>query len=240
MMKIAFVSQPIDGFSIPPRGSLTGWTYEVARRLARSCQVVVYASARSLRKKVESMDGVIYRRIPVVPDILWLRLFKRFSGVRNVKRPLFASKLYYLGYALQVARDLRKLPCDIVHVLNFSQLVPIIRAFNPKTKIVLNMRCDWLTQLDATMIERRLKDADLIIGCSEYITERIRRAFPRFAGRCQTVHNGCDVNYFFPENGRSDGNEKGARRLLFVGRVSPEKGAHKVSRTFSTWLLDLV
>ena len=140
MMKIAFVSQPMDGFSIPPQGSLTVWTYEVTRRLAQSCQVVVYARARGLRKKVECVDEVICRRIPVVIDLLWLRLFKRFSGFRSVKHPLFASNLYYLGYALQVARDLKKLQCDVVHVLNFSQFVPIIRAFNPKTKIVLNMR----------------------------------------------------------------------------------------------------
>lgn len=232
MMKIAFVSQPINSFSIPPSGSLTVWTYEVARRLARSCQVVVYAKARGLRKKVECVDDVIYRRIPVILDILWLRLFKRLAGFRHVKRPLFASSSYYLGYALQVANDLRKLQCDVVHVLNFSQLVPIIRAFNPKIKIVLNMRCDWLTQLDSTMIERRLNQVDLIIGCSEYITERIRRTFPRFASRCQTVHNGCDVNYFFPENGCNDGKEKCAKRLLFVGRVSPEKGVHVLLEAF--------
>jgi len=132
---------------------------------------------------------VRYRRISTVVDEWFtfvslaldklgrFSLFKKIKAVvffRNVKRPLFASKLFYLTYVLQVARDLKREKCDIVHLHNFFQFVPIIRAFNPKIKIVLHMHCEWLTQLDRTMIENRLRKVDLIIGCSEYITEKAR------------------------------------------------------------------
>jgi len=231
-MKIAFVSQPLDGFALPPKSSLTVWTYEVARRLARSYEVIVYTKGGHWRKQVDYIDGVQYRRIPIGLDKGWFKLLERFLGMLKIRYSLFASFFYYLGYVLQVASDLKRQQCDVVHILNFSQFVPIIRAFNPKIKIVLNMRCEWLTKLNPAMIERRLNAADLVIGCSEYITEKIRRAFPRFASRCQTVHNGADVAYFLPENGHRVKKENSVTRLLFVGRVSPEKGIHVLLEAF--------
>jgi glycosyltransferase involved in cell wall biosynthesis len=231
-MKIAFVNQPRDFISVPPSGSIPNVTYELARRLARSCDVIVYAGRGHLQPKVEYGEGIQYRRVLIGRDRRYFRrlygLLGRFS--RFFKRP-YASGLYYLDYILQVANDLRAQQCDIVHLHNFSQFVPIIRAFNPSIKIVLQMHCEWLTQLDRAMIERRLRKVDLTIGCSEYITEKIRRRFPQFADRCQTVFNGVDVSDF-SENGHRTTKEDGTQRLLSVGRVSPEKGVHVLLDAF--------
>ena len=131
-----------------------------------------------------------------------------------------------------MAKDLKAEKTDIVHLHNFSQFVPIIRAFNPKIKIVLHMHCEWLTQLDRSMIESRLKEVDLVIGCSDYITEKIRRRFPQFAKRCRTVYNGVDVNHFVNENNQSAMKKNETKRLLFVGRNSPEKGLHVLIDAF--------
>jgi glycosyltransferase involved in cell wall biosynthesis len=232
-MKIAFVNQPRGFFSVPPAGSIPIVTYELARRLARSCDVIVYAARGHLQSKVEFDEGIQYRRVLIGRDRRYFRrlygLLGRFS--RFFKRP-YASSLYYLDYILQVANDLRAQQCDIVHLHNFSQFAPIIRAFNPSVKIVLHMHCQWLTQIDRATIEQRLRKVDLIIGCSEYITEKIRRRFPQFAGRCQTVFNGVDVNNFVSENGHRTTKKNGTQRLLFVGRVSPEKGVHVLLDAF--------
>jgi glycosyltransferase involved in cell wall biosynthesis len=170
--------------------------------------------------------------VSVAPDHRLHGLLKRFPGFRNVKRPLFASNLNYLGYALRVANDLRKQQRDIIHLHNYSQFVPVIRLFNPKVKIVLHMHCEWLTQLDRSMIEARLSEVDLIVGCSEYITEKIRSGFPRFASRCQTIYNGVDVNHFVGRGDHVTTKSDGGRRLLFVGGVSPEKGLHVLLDAF--------
>jgi glycosyltransferase involved in cell wall biosynthesis len=168
----------------------------------------------------------------VRPDDRLLRVLRRLSGFYDARRPLFASGLYYLGYALQVANDLGDRACDVVHVQNFSQFVPVIRALNPGVRIVLHAHCEWLTQLDRRMIERRLRQADLVVGCSEYITRKIRQRFPQFADRCQTVSNGVDVGRFFGRNGHAAPGEGGDKRLLFVGRISPEKGVHVLLDAF--------
>ncbi|NET59586.1 MAG: glycosyltransferase family 4 protein [Symploca sp. SIO2E6] len=237
-MKIALVAQPLDLVIHPSRNSLGIWIYEVANRLAQFCDVIVYTKKgrlqqKVLEEKVVRDERVDYQLVPIAFDRVLLKLLPPWVGSGNPKHPLFASKLYYLGYALQVAIDLRKQQCDVVHLFNFSQFVPIIRAFNPHLKIILRMSCEWLTQLDHSMIQQRLREVDLLIGCSDYITEKTRNSFPEFANRCQTLLNGRDVNYFVPSKSQSKTATKEIKKLLFIGRISPEKGVHVLLDAFA-------
>lgn len=231
-MKIAFITQPFDEVLPPNHNSIGILIYESARRLARSCEVTVYIKGGWFRKKETCEQGVRYQRIPVGLDKALQRLLACFSRFFNAKRPPYASKLYYRGYISRIGSILRVQQCDIVHIINFSQFVPVIRAFNPRIRIVLHMHCEWLTQLDRAIIERRLSKADLIIGCSDYITQKIRHNFPRFSGCCETVHNGVDSDRFVPRNDHNKAEKSDAKRLLFVGRVSPEKGVHVLLNAF--------
>jgi glycosyltransferase involved in cell wall biosynthesis len=251
-MRIAFIHQPINTISPADRnGSIEILTYEMARHLACCHDVVVYAKKGRHQKEFEFDQGVHYQRVSTFFDE-WhnylqyaIDRIEKLFGVssvsqsirrallfRNVKRPLFSSRWYYFSYAYKVARKLRKEKFDVVHIHTFSQFVPIVRAFNPKTKIVLHMHCEWLTQLDYKMIESRLKETDLIIGVSDYITEKIRRRFPQFSKRCQTVYNAADVNIFANENRQVAPKKNWTKQVLFVGRVSPEKGVHVLLEAF--------
>lgn len=227
------VSQPWDSV-IPAThsGSISIITYQLARRLARSAEVIVYAREDAHLPKAYYDDGVLYRRVSTDIGVWLLRFLERLSWLRHPKRPIFSSVLYHPGYILQIANDLRRRKCDIIHIHQFSQYVPIIRAFNPDSRIVLHMNCEWLSRLDPPMIERRLRQADLIVGCSDYITERIRRAFPQFADRCQTIYNGVDVDCFNKRFGDAAATRNGNKRLLYTGRISPEKGLHTLLDAF--------
>jgi glycosyltransferase involved in cell wall biosynthesis len=156
---------------------------------------------------------------------------KRLPGFHNPKRPLFGSAMAHFEYALKVARDIRRQHCNWVHIHNFSQIVSVVRAFNPKVKIALHMNCEWATQLHRPTMRRRLQKCDLIIGCSEFITDKIRSSFPEIASRCHTVFNGVDVNTFIPDESPRRRNGSGAR-LLFVGRIWPDKGPHVLLEAF--------
>jgi len=82
-----------------------------------------------------------------------------------------------------------------------------------------------LTQVDPAVIGPRLEAADLIIGCSEYITKKVADGYPKFAKRCVTVPNAAEVaedTIPTPE----------PFHVLFVGRVSPEKGIHDLIGAF--------
>jgi glycosyltransferase involved in cell wall biosynthesis len=229
-MKIAIVDHPERSYvSFSKGGSVEIWIHEVARRLAQSCEVVTYSPRGGSLPEEEWCDGVRYRRVFDWTEEL-LRRFGKMKGAKHAARKLhdFHSGLYYIGYSLAVAKDLRSQGCDIIHIINLSQYAPIFRRFNPKAKIVLNMRSEWLTQLDRRLVEARLEKVDLVIGNSDYVTSKIRSAFPRFAGRCQTVWNGTDPHYFVPGEGRIESSDRPVKRLLFVGRISPEKGIHVV------------
>ncbi len=227
-MKIAFVSQPFDS-STPPieSGSIQIWTYQVARHLVKSCEVTLYAVRKPGESQWQEYESIKYRRISFAVDkwlLRVLRVLKRFSS--NPRKPHHASSLYYLSYIIQVALDLRRRDFDIVHVHNFSQFVPIIRALNPRQKIVLHMQGEWLTQLHRPMIKKRLRHVDIVIGCSSYLMNKLVRAIPELAGRTRTVYNGVDPGRF-KANGKYDGDRQKERlNLLFVGRHSPEKGVH--------------
>lgn len=233
-MKVGYLNQPWDR-SIPPNlaGSIPIWIWEVARCLASSSEVVV-VGRRSLGESNRSTrEGVQYIRLLGISSRAdrWLSApARRLCGLRNARQPWFASSLYQLVYAERAARSFRDEGCDLIHIHNFSQFVPIVRRLNPRAKIVLHMHCDWLTQLDHKMIDRRLRYADAIFGCSEYVTASIRARFPHYANRCTTVYNGVDPRHFHP-NGRRPGKSHGGR-VVFVGRISPEKGLHVLLDAF--------
>ena len=232
-MKVAIINQPFGVIHIPNPGSgISIWTYEVARRLARRCDVLVYTRRGTSQTPVETSEGVQYRRISGFPDTWLLKVLRSWWRIRHVRSPIFDASLYYRAYIWKIARDLAGQRCDIVHLHNFSQFVPVIRACDPNVKIVLHMHGEWLTQLDPPTIAERLRMVDLIVGCSEYLTDKIRRRFPQFAERCRTIPNGVDVDCFVRPGGRAAKTNGDRWRLLFVGRISPEKGLHVLLEAF--------
>lgn len=236
-MKIAFVGQPWDKVALPSlslSGSIVIWAHAVARRLVRSAEVCICVPRARLQQKAEYYEEVLFRRFSVAPDRWLSKWRKRLAKGEAAPLPEFMSDGYYRRYITTIARDLRKKKYDIVHIYNFPHFARTIRAFNPQIKIVLHMQCDWLIQFDAAEIQRRIGCADLIVGCSEYITEGIRRKFPVFANRCATIYNGADVNCFTPNSARPKTRSDSDRLLLFVGRVSPEKGVHVLLDAFHT------
>jgi glycosyltransferase involved in cell wall biosynthesis len=246
-MKIAFVHQPLGGTIQPGRhaDSLTILVYELATRLAQSCDVVVYSPRGPDQPEVETFQGVEYRRLsPAYDSDFMLRCLKRLSRFRNRRRPLVTSNFFHRRYINRVAHDLREQNCDFVFVQTLPQYPGIIRKLNPSTPIALNMQCEWLNQFDRGMISRQLEAVDLVLGCSEYITEQARLALPEHAAKCRTLLNGCDLTRF--QSARREGPDA-PKRLLFVNRVSPEKGAHvlmdaflQIARTHPEAELDIV
>ncbi len=221
-MRVAFLSQPWDQAWMPPSESVSIVTHEMGRRLASRPEVrdvVVYARGWHGRDP-EQHDGMTYRYVPEVA----------FGAALTQGRPeLFASPVYHLDYVLQVARDLRTRPCDLVVVHNFSQFVPFLRRANPRARIVLYMHCDWLAVLGARRARRRVEAADAVLGVSDWLTAAHARALPRFAGRFATVHPGVDNVVFAPASRPSDSRPA---RLCYVGRLSPEKGLHVLVDAF--------
>jgi len=241
-MRVAFVNhspirlpkgdRPLDSISIGI------WCYEMATRLSRNggWEAVVYHQDRSLLDSNEELHrGVVFKSFPVGLDERvhrQLTRLRRWAGIVRLpdpKMPLFGSNWFHPSYIRGVAKDIRARDCDVVHISNFSQFVPVIRRAQPRAKIVLHMQCEWLIQLDEKTIARRLQHCDLISGCSRFITDGIRERFPQHADKCFTLYNGVNLESFSP--GERDAG--GEREILYVGRFSPEKGLHVLLEAFA-------
>jgi glycosyltransferase involved in cell wall biosynthesis len=229
-LKIGFFSQPFDDCGPDPRGSIGIVTWEIARRLARSADVLVGAPLTSGRLAKETCEGVRFIRVAVRADLKMLLLAERTLSFLKSRKPLVTRSFYYWLYAIRIARAMSEHRCDVIHIHNFCQFIPIVRAFNPRAKIVLHMSANWLAEFDRGLIDSRLKNVDAIVGCSEYVTQGIRRRFPHHAQRCITVFNGVDTDSFVPFDS-CDG-ELVPGRIIFIGRISPEKGLHVLLDAF--------
>jgi glycosyltransferase involved in cell wall biosynthesis len=186
----------------------------------------VYAPMMNNQVQQAQYEKVTYRYVSLSIDS-WINDHPNvFFPRRSFKRPEFASDVYFVGYALQVAADLRRRGCDIAHVYYFPQFIRIIKALNPSIRIVLHMHGEWLTQLNWTRIEYKLSKTDAVVSCSEYISGKIRERFPKFADRCATVFMGTDCGHFRSQKTDPMSDVEKRRRLLYVGRISPEKGVH--------------
>ena len=231
--KLAFVCQPFVRTSFPnPSDSIGILTYELICRLAADCDVMVYMAGDTRQETAQG--NIRYRSLPIKLDQSLQQLLNQVPGLYTSNRPDFAASEYYLGYCLQIAQDLSRESVDIVHIHNLSQFIPVIHAINPQIKIVLHMHCEWLRQLNKRAIGRRLRHADLILSPSQYITDGVRTRFPHLAERCQVVYNGVPVDRFLHLSAQPSERtqDPGPKRLLYVGRVSPEKGTHVLLEAF--------
>jgi glycosyltransferase involved in cell wall biosynthesis len=217
---------------MPLRGSSIGiWHAEMATRLAREFDVVVYGPRSEIDAPAsERFGGAEFVFFPTRRDDRVARLAgwaRRIPGLGgSPRRPFFASRFCLRDFARRVSEEVRRRGCDLVYVANFSQLVSAVRARVDRVRAGLHMHCEWLTQLDSRIVVPRLRQSDLIGGCSRYVSEGVARRFPEVAPRCFALHNGVDVRLFRPAP-RGEGRlGHGELRLLFVGRLSPEKGVH--------------
>jgi glycosyltransferase involved in cell wall biosynthesis len=146
-----------------------------------------------------------------------------------------SSSLFCLQYYARVARDMKRKGIEVVHIHSFPQAAAIIRFLHPSAKLVVHLHVEWLNLLPANLARRQLQDVDLVLCCSDYLSERTRRSLPDSGSKIRTLHNAVDTN-LFTEVTRCPQAERGARKILFVGRISPEKGLHILLAAFESLL----
>lgn len=240
--RVAFISQGL-GKIVPPKaeGSISIWTYETARRLAKDHAVVaIEFGQHSFRSTKTEHEGVRYEYLPRglnrVIDAFYRRgsrLIRSFwSESKRLLRPEYSSVLHNFGFSLHAAWRARRWGADVIHLHNFSQFVPVVRALNARARVVLHMNCEWLSQHDPAMIGPRLDSADAVICCSGHIRRKLLQRFPAMEGKAHIVYNGGDVERFVPAQPSAPGASE-PLRILFVGRVSPEKGVHLLADAFA-------
>lgn len=235
-MKIAILNQPQDSIAAgeEQRGSVAIVNWELARCLARRHEVLVYAPKVQRQASHERWGAIEIRRIPFVARRLH-KAVQLLAGRFRLRAPYFTSRLYYREYFSQVARDLTVSRPDVVHVPNQLQFTSLFKRSLPGVKVVAHIHQDELATVPLDVLRRDLPDLDAAATVSEFVTARARARLPEMAGRIHTVGNGVDVLRFRPAARPQDlhgrAHRGGPLRLLYVGRIAPDKGVHLLTET---------
>jgi hypothetical protein len=94
----------------------------------------------------------------------------------------------------------KKQNCDVIHLQRCSQYIPVIRAHNPRAKIVLHLHGEWFSQSNPAALTGRIAQVDLLTSVGNHITKKTKLTFPAFADRCETTYNGIDAQEFSRDN----------------------------------------
>jgi glycosyltransferase involved in cell wall biosynthesis len=131
---------------------------------------------------------------------------------------------------MSVARALRSQQPDIIHLQSATQFLPLFQRAAPRARLVLHVHDEFLALLPERVIKPRLEHVSVVVTCSDYVTGRLRERLPWLAARIHTVGNGVDTECFRPAAHPVDPDHF---RILYVGRVSPEKGIHTLVTAFT-------
>ncbi|MCC6613370.1 MAG: glycosyltransferase family 4 protein [Anaerolineae bacterium] len=242
-MNVAFVHPPFE--TIPPlsakrtTASLMVWTNQIAQRLAREHHVLVYSPGDGTFEGTVYDSDIEYRYVDVTQHKWERRVVngmmhaEAIAGYPQPKRPILATQRYYPNYIEKVARDLSREHWDIIHVTEMAQYVPVLKRYNPDARIVLHNHQYRLAQYDRALVHEQLQEADLILAVSRSVTQALRDRFPEYADRCETLYNGVDAARFRDMHLNHAKPDPEYPRLLFVGRISPEKGVHVLIDAFA-------
>lgn len=219
-LRVAFLCQPFDLVLPPEQTSVGLWTHEVARRLARGCEVSILARRSRGRPVQEAGDWGRLEYLSSAPLRLWSSASLIWSKFGRPSAPLVSQRLYAFDYLAAAIRRLRRVRPDVIHIQNFPVFArPLRRAF-PDAAIVLHMHCDWLVEFDHQAVSRHLAAVDTVIGCSAHVAVAAEARFGP-ASRFAVVPNGAPPRL---ADKRRPLRKPGL--VIFVGRVSPEKGIH--------------
>lgn len=197
---------------VPPvrGGAIQTYIDAVAPLLAKEHEVTVLGRTDPSLPERDRKGGVAYVRVP--------------GGMFDIYRD-------------NVVAFLRKNEFDLIHIFNRPRMVMPVRTAAPQARIILSMHNDMF---EAQKIEpeegtQAVATLERIVTVSNYVGERIAELQPAAKAKLRTIYSGVDPARFLPawadgarkvrESLRREHGLSGKKVILFVGRLSPKKGA---------------
>lgn len=229
-MKVAMVVQPYDVLLPPNQNSIGLIAYNTAMEMGRDVHLTLIGKRRMEGGEAAELPfGVSYVSNPLDDAVQFFSThYPRWAHRIGIS----AVADSYPAYARSVANELDRDGCSIVHVMNYWNWCRRLSAPAKNRRLVLEMQAEWLSQMDERKVQAELEAADAVIAVSDHIGKLFRTTFPRYHGQVATAYNGVKLDTFSPAPTGS-ARDEGELNVLFVGRVSPEKGIHMLIEAFA-------
>ncbi len=233
-MRIAFALQPRDRLGPGGMSGVTLATWQYARGLAaRGHDVSLHARRGKGEAPEELREGV--RVVRLEGDPRWQESAREILGGVTARAgvPRFLAAGYYRRFLAALLARLRETKPAVVHLSTQAQYLPSIRQALPGALLVLHLHDELITHLPPSWVIDGLQAADLIVCVRDQIRDRLADRFPSLEDRARTLLHGVDVERFRPASATGAAGAGGLdSELLYVGRLSPEKGLHVMAEAF--------
>jgi spore coat protein SA len=198
---------------VPPirGGAIQTYIRETAVHLARWHELTVFSVLDPLLKPREEMHGIRFVR----------------AEARNLEE-----------YTASLVEFVRANRFDLIHIFNRPRLVLPLRKAAPGARLFLSLHNDMFEpgKIARNEAASALGELERIVTVSDYVGSRVSTLFPEAGPLLRTVYSGVDLDRFAPRwTDRALSARKAIRSahklggnpvVLFVGRLSPKKGAH--------------
>lgn len=224
-MHICFVNMPIEFYSPVSGGAVSTVMMNYARCLEeRGHQITVLSLTDG--GAVYPVGEVVAIESGSREKLSFLR--RRISGLQNkLQRWDNDYYEYYLRSYRNAIRNL-KTPPDAIVVHNDLVSPRYLRQIAPKSKIVVWLHNEQRTRQKPSDLAESLRCIDHFIAVSDYIRDWTEKTYALADDKITTVLNGVDLEVFYP---RADFLEETSPvRVLFVGRLDPNKGPDLVAQ----------
>ncbi|WP_374016982.1 glycosyltransferase family 4 protein [Paenibacillus thiaminolyticus] len=203
-------------------GAIQTYIGGVAPQLSQHHRLTILGRADPELPDAEIVDGIRYVRVP-----------------SDGKFELYAEGV--IGFLSQQGEHY-----DIIHIFNRPRLVLPVRSVAPASRIILSMHNDMFhpAKLHPEEGSAVVEQTERIITISNYIGQEISRYQPHAAPKLRTIYSGVDLSFFAPwmesdyarnerNSLRSQNQLESKKVILFVGRLSRNKGPHVLVRAMS-------
>jgi spore coat protein SA len=225
---------------VPPvkGGAVEHWVYEVVNRLNHQQFAVTVFSRPS---GIVNNNDVSYVGIDWTPTERFFFWVKSRVSWRNPVRYL-AKIQNVFSYGWRVANQLSGFDTVVVH--NEPNILLFIKKQVNQT-LMLHMHNDHLTHVAFRWLYRlALNKVDKVICVSQYIQDNATQYFPQHAHKFEVLINATDPEVFKPYGEEAKSHVSALLEfdnrydyLLFVGRLTPEKGVDVLITAFKQVLV---